>query len=137
MMPTEVRIGNLIQCETKQNQYIVEGWHLKPDEDDDCEFLRHSIGILLTEQLLYKLGFEPRNKSRGLGAIYDFKKHKDFENKERAWAYSMSVAFVKVKDGELVYLTCLANPTAHRIIYVHQLQNLYFALTEQELIYTP
>lgn len=154
MKPTELRFGNLVFQNAQLNEALIPNTtqpmrvlNIGPFE---VELLQNEInpatvkewikqpykkisGISITDERLLKFGFKYRNENRGLGAILDFKP-KDGEN---AWKYSMSVAFVHVKDDPTnIYLSVLAHPTAYRLKYVHQLQNLYYSLTEEELIYT-
>lgn len=90
--------------------------------------------IELTHDWLIKFGFEWRNESRGFGAILDFKPY-DEDERKGAWKYGKSIAMVHAEDNvHDIYFTVLANPTAHKIKYVHQLQNLYHALTGEELM---
>nr|WP_298660354.1 hypothetical protein [uncultured Flavobacterium sp.] len=92
--------------------------------------------IPLTEDILLRLGFEPRNEHKGIGAIYDY--DSKVENKEIKWKFEKSVAFVHDKnDINDVYLTVLAHPTAYKIKHLHQLQNLFYALTGEELTLNP
>lgn len=75
--------------------------------------------IPLTEDILLKCGFVYRNEHRGQGSILDLHN----EN----WKKGMSVAFMK--DGTLRVL----NHPQFDYLHLHQLQNLYFALTGDEL----
>lgn len=75
--------------------------------------------IPLTPEILEKCGFE---KDRSGFALPD----------------KMSLSFSIDKDGQ--YNACWEDRSLHlpyRIKYLHQLQNLYFAITGEELNYTP
>jgi hypothetical protein len=78
-------------------------------------------GIELSDDVLLRCGFKYRNEHRGQGAILDLHN----EN----WKKGMSVAFMK--DGILRVL----NHPQFDYKYLHQLQNLHYALTEDDLIY--
>lgn len=85
--------------------------------------------IPLTEEILGKCGFVYRNDHRGLGAIMDFVN----EEKDN-WKYNMSVAFQhETNNKDNIYLHFLQHSTPNNVKYLHQLQNLYFALTNEEL----
>lgn len=75
--------------------------------------------ILLTEHWLLKFGFEYRNENTGIGSILD-RKGQDYK----------SVSVGVLRDGEFKFLTTWHAP----LKWVHQLQNLYFALTGAELL---
>lgn len=129
----ELRIGNWVEIYDAPNIYKIENGFCQVEAmtihymqyKDDIKL----CGIPITEDILLKCGFEYRNENRGLGAILDFK-NKEFDN----WKYDMSVAFQHETDNkEIVYLHFLQHKTTNSIKYLHQLQNLYFALTQKEL----
>ena len=107
---TEVRIGNLVHTETG----VVQTIEFIDRDDKDGYF-----PIPLTEEWLLKFGFKKDTEGYTLGRfeIYHFhqKPESDFIT---AWGYSLSTNEMSIK-------------------YVHQLQNLYFALTGTELTYIP
>ena len=73
--------------------------------------------ILLTPQVLEKCGFKRDWHGYALDNIY-------------------SLSFSVTKNGE--FLACFGDKTVGVIVkHLHQLQNLYFALTGEELTYTP
>lgn len=131
MEANELRIGNLIEYfYPHEEEWGTLSVSIEDLEDVHKESFRP---IPLTEDWLLKMGFEYRNENKGIGAILDLKKHP--ENTEVAeWKFHKSVAFVHDKNDEKdVYVTMLSHPTAYKIYYIHQLQNLYFALTGKEL----
>jgi len=80
----------------------------------------HISGIPLTEEWLLKFGFEKKDGA-GLCGFY-----KDILwNKYICWAWSIDVGIEDKNGDELLSFI--------KIKYVHQLQNLYFALTGNEL----
>jgi hypothetical protein len=114
MQSKELRIGNWIshtpsKNETTDANFIVseinmfDGNTINGLESEDCE------PIPLTEKLFLKFGFEKRDSF--------------FEH----WNFGLSI----YKDGN--YFESDQLPMFIKLQYVHQLQNLYFALTGEEL----
>jgi hypothetical protein len=122
----ELRIGNWITVMgslptqvTAEHLYMMETY--KPIDPKEANYTEMTEPIPLTEEWLLKFGFAYRNEHRGEGAILDFKTDN--------WKTSLSVAFDYAKNGgDIAVLTC-----SRKIKYVHQLQNLYFSLTGEEL----
>ncbi len=136
METTELRIGNLVDWETSETtgepqiltiarivacsedgEIIVEFDDIKSDnpygyQDCNADDLRP---ILLTEKLIFKLGF----------AVYSIKKSYTifcrFGDPDNRINATKTGFYYKVYNGTI------------KIEYVHQLQNLYFALTGKEL----
>lgn len=107
MKATELRIGNLIFDNISEEPIIVDWVTIKVCylEDDVYE------PILLTEEWLIKFGFET-------DGITFWKSKADIGHFKDCFAY----------------IPCgLASQRRTEIKYVHQLQNLYFALTGEEL----
>jgi hypothetical protein len=117
MEVNELRKTNLIQDE-KNNIFMVDGI-----DCFNCKILTTSIyewfneglfePIPLTEEWLLRFGFEDKGK-------------KVFRIVNSGMNMSFSVAFTGIG-----YTPCQFS--SKRIEYVHQLQNLYFALTGEEL----
>ena len=115
MKANELRIGNLVYLVDKEKVWeILDGYEI--DKCDENPFTRP---IPLTEEWLLKFGFEIKldnfnwNAGIGINEIGDFKlalRHTD----NFGWFYKSRCTPIK---------------------YVHQLQNLYFALTGEELTY--
>ena len=76
----------------------------------------HCGGILLTEEILLKIGFEKINHIHGY-SFYSLSKSK--KNK----------CHIDIYDTQTKYMGYLVNHCE----YVHELQNLFFALTGKEL----
>jgi hypothetical protein len=123
---TDLRIGNLVY----HNDEIIEIKSLRPQDDDvNDEISFHSIyGIKLTEEWLVKFRFKkwgrddiPRTLSYEMDWIRIFP----------------SNSFCDFKGYGFMYYKPNENETTESAIviikYVHQLQNLYYALTGQEL----
>ena len=109
MKATELRLNNYIQhkdgVETVYSLLNIAGFQIN-DSFKDSNF----SGIPLNEEWLYKFGFEP---------LY-FK-----DNTELSFWTINGSGFLN-KDFKLIYFDVQIN-------HVHQLQNLYFALTGEEL----
>lgn len=124
MKANELRVGNLVSYH--ENISVVHGI-TDPDYGNGIHIhYEHTcIGcdekliepIPLTEELLLKFGFEE------YGDIHD-----NFMYKDWIW-YSLHAKCIDIRKGELQPWTLI--PLS--IKYVHQLQNLYFALTGDEL----
>lgn len=125
----DLRIGNLVYQDYVNRQVFVSGFWEQSDECwykyDDNEFrgpIQSFKGILLTEDWLIKFGF---NEKYG-GSYNRWLKRADNVN-----------VFVKLIDsedengklkGEFWY------DCGTHVKYVHQLQNLFYALTGEELL---
>lgn len=130
MQANELRIGNLIQLyrkpedkdktiETIKSVYYYDerSWYYA--EISDGFVVNIDTGILpieLTEEWLVKLGFSGVN-------VFSLKNNEWFLiwNKKNSFTYDHECYQIEIPDIELKY--------------VHQLQNLYFALTGKELVY--
>jgi len=130
MKANELRIGNLIIFDNLiSGEQIIEvtprffsslaGGRDFEDQKNNTELNNYYKPIPLTEEWLLKFGFEKGNKywHNGLGSNIFY----DLDNKYLRQAY-----------GTGVNITMFAI-SAMNIQYVHQLQNLYFALTGEEL----
>jgi len=145
MKTTELRIGNYVYYEhTTHVVYGIEGKNLytwwvndgKPNieyENEDGKQIENPYAdiidrhepIPLTEEWLLKLGFSPEGYKKGYIGI----EHK---------AGGMITDFVltypyKIGDFQKHFIWEHSKWKYNSIEYVHQLQNLFFALTEQEL----
>lgn len=131
----ELRIGNLVVFNTNSKPFpITADGILEIHKLGNTEMPFNYEPVPLTEGWLLKAGFAPRNEHRGIGAIYDYG-HKGHEDD---WKFSKSVSFIHDKNDENdIYLHFLQHQTALKIKYLHQLQNLYFSLTGEELTITP
>jgi len=120
MKANELRIGNLVnktEQTIRSSRLGISIW----DEYDwyaigDCiDSLEYYEPIPLTEEWLLKFGFEKINVN------------------ERYWVKSVCLIHQRHDEG-LDYLPSPFGPVI-KYEYVHQLQNLYFALTGEELEY--
>lgn len=105
MKANELRIGNLVYCPEMDTNDYVSKTHF------NCPELYEPIP--LTEEWLLKFGFDV---SVGWAEKDDFKMGQpDDDWINELWSIRYEKKYVKIQ-------------------YVHQLQNLYFALTGQELV---
>lgn len=112
MENTELRIGNW--CQTKEEGYcqIINGWQL----DEGYEL----FPIPLTPEMLEKCGF--KKETRG--------------NYSSSWNVYLMENFNLHQSGGFANPQYWKITTVYNcppIIHLHQLQNLYFALTGEEL----
>lgn len=126
MKANELRIGNLVNDEETthivvgvDNYYVKSYWHKDIKEETLYETPISQIKpIILTEEWLIKFGFERNNLDENNTWLNLKYRYLNFSSDE-------SVNFNKV------YLSL--NKMDITCKYVHQLQNLYFALTGEEL----
>jgi hypothetical protein len=109
MKAEELRIGNFIYND--RNEIFKVNWITEIIES------RQSTAIPLTEEWLLKFGFE-----RWAIKAWAIK----------GWAIKGKISIYK-QDGVFWYIAHSGNEVC--LEYVHQLQNLYFALTGEELKY--
>jgi hypothetical protein len=115
MKANELRIGNLLNHNNGSmvGSFIVGLIHLE-DIIKENPHAREYEPIPLTEEWLLRLGFEKPAHSWN-GKIFHLSQ----------WdAYPLNWCVAMDKNGAVI---------VHKLKYVHQLQNLYFALTNEEL----
>jgi hypothetical protein len=119
MKATELRIGNWVNGEFINGEFLLSQI-FRIDGNDDCSGLEP---IPLTTELLEKCGFV-RSQDEDENSLTLINGRKTFK-------------WVEGNDDDyfLIYQTdCgLDYNTAFELEYLHQLQNLYFALTGEEL----
>lgn len=109
----ELRIGNIVSfLGTKVKVKTIE---------PDTNVIKMYEPIPLTEEILLKCGFEKRQESE---AFYYF----GYGENPMTRDWMLCLKYFK-DDNKFFYLNGY-----FKIIYVHQIQNLYFALTNEELI---
>jgi hypothetical protein len=115
----ELRIGNLVISPSLNEITVNARWILEQHQCDlsNCEYLQP---IPITEEWLLKLGFE-------MVYISEFRT-KLTHKKEHFIGYDLSHVSDKSMEGFTWYGRYITD-----IKYIHQLQNLYFALTQKEL----
>ena len=120
MKATELRIGNLLQVNGKiysVAKLTKSGCRLQPLDDSEVE-AGNIEPIPLTEDLLLKLGFEE--------CFTGFFEKADFLFDIQYDGYPRKYELIFDANDGLCY-------HKKEIKYVHQLQNLYYALTGEEL----
>jgi hypothetical protein len=118
MKANELRIGNWLYSGITKEDFIIDGYDiLNIDEGDDDGKTKP---IKLTEEWLVKFGFEKRI-TVGHSVQYFIGKNPVTHD----WLFD-----ILWLEG---YSTPFYRNGFHKIKHVHQLQNLYFALTGEEL----
>lgn len=139
----ELRVGNIVTDEFYQsfktiytvNSINKDGINLEIEDDGNWpEMASHFMvpekkfselmGIPITEEWLLKLGFEKTDGHDN----WNFKSHEIFKYKNLFKVGKLDNRFYWYNQVDDDYYSCM-----HPIKYVHQLQNLFFALTGQEL----
>ena len=121
MEAKDLRIGNYIQFKANKLPLKVRTNHIQNIEDDFHSDIVEPIEI--TEEWLLKLGLE--RKSQGEEFVW-VANHYMFANPDFGWYFKFK------RNGFLSF--CYGELFVKDVKSVHQLQNLYFALTEDELI---
>jgi len=137
MKPNELRIGNFIATDNENTPLRVESIE---DRENNLYYVKAATiegfvgrkgsfpvpvlkGIVLTEEWLIKFGFQNLETKDGVGFYLP-----DFMFFE-LWKKNADMGFfqfVRIVKG-VVYLL------SKKLKYVHELQNLYFSMTEHEL----
>jgi len=134
----ELRIGNWVQDEQGIIQYVYRLWkggaELAEDENggDDLDYTEDEIfEILITEEWLVKFGFTKviyDDEQHGYGTEYHLEVSSDiFLNYSDDFSLAIFESKTSMKDSFGII------PKWGSIKTVHGLQNLYFALTGEEL----
>ena len=131
MTQTELRIGNFVSAKTTSESFNIiseigdggsgRGWYVRLENVNHGVWLEHDgrfliEGIEITEEWLLKFGFKNKNGQNR----YELK-HIGMVLLNDSVCVTMYDAYNEV-DNSLVLLN-----------YIHQLQNLYFALVGSEL----
>jgi hypothetical protein len=122
MKANELRIGNLVMYSNNSSIFTVSGLHVfGMDCFDDIEetYIEYDQfeGIPLTEEWILKFGFEVNRQTKEDNNI---------------WRCSCTEGYFEVE--QIIGFFLLDNHCyGTQIKYVHQLQNLYFALINEEL----
>lgn len=134
MTQTELRIGNFVSAKTTSESFNIiseigdggsgRGWYVRLENVNHGVWLEHDgrfliEGIEITEEWLVKLGFE---KQKGIYRSF-------YQSNDNNY---LSICF---DDDRYYFMDVNEDPSFSGFNYVHQLQNLYFALTGTELDY--
>jgi len=118
----ELRISNLIKRRSVDDILVVDLKILESIQRQGFLF----VGIPLTEEWLLKFGFD-REVGESESGILTYQKY--FNNEHLGiWYYPDKVYDFQINVDKFF-------KTLTKLKYVHQLQNLYFALTGEELTY--
>lgn len=127
MKATDLRIGNLVNYNGKEISIspigLNELFYIGDNFADSKIEKREYLPISLTEEWLYKFGFENNYESK-------FRKTYDLLIKERCWHFSYT------KENENPLISSFFEVKGMRLdmpTYVHQLQNIFFAIENIEL----
>ena len=133
MKANELRIGNLVWVNLSNEVYEVLylddteiGLMNRLDRIKDIS-IEKVFPIPITEELLAKFGFEKHGEFGEYYRIFNKGLIIDIEDTNNEF-----IVWVRIGDDILKPLLEVGYPIAY-IQYVHQLQNLYFALTGEEL----
>lgn len=152
MKETELRIGNLVivdneKCHPhlKDMPLAINGISPRPDNNHNpthsiglqhieqepnkyyesySQFLKFVKPITLTEEWLVKFGFAEKESVSGFNYFYKYFKQSDTKGCEQDSKFSLG------RKGTEVFIN---SKWICGVQYVHQLQNLFFALTLKEL----
>lgn len=138
MRVNELRIGNLVKSPMGNVKVggVIEGKHpyiIVKDSDSVIVWLRDCEPIRLTEDILLKCGFKniphftvTDSKTLDIGRGRNLSIG-DAEN------CNQMMFIQSIHSGKITDLVCVHNYDYNGWLYLHQLQNLYFALTGEEL----
>lgn len=133
MKASELRIGNLVQYGGVVNKvYLISHNYFQVESTDIPTFTanknRAAEPIPLTEEWLLRLGFTKPNDWHCYKLVIG---DDELQNLESSLQVSFEgCGFVQICWGGI-------NAYSAQVKYVHQLQNLYFALTGEELTLNP
>jgi hypothetical protein len=123
MKASELRIGNLIYQDGEVTEVLrLNSTTINSSGEDDCS------GIPLTEEWLIRAGFELSYTGS------DFKNYRK-EGFDQLADYG--VQCVVLKEKHPAYLKCGYYENEIDCQYIHQLQNLFYCLTGEELTINP
>jgi hypothetical protein len=117
----ELRIGNWIRIRESDTKVQVEAYMLAISELSNCQ------PIPLTPEILEKCGFEKQESADQYGWYLGAGR------RCLCWCYS-DIVSLEFKKCQSDYSDTLFDFSCK---YLHQLQNLYFALTSEELTFKP
>jgi len=139
MKPNELRIGNIVMRKSFMHESTPEGklfyqTIITPNDIQACLISpEHFNPIPLTEEWLVKLGLIKENftdkVAEDLGE--EFRKP-DIDEDGNVWYYWVKGLFnLEIQNNGEIWFEIYSH--YKHLEYVHQLQNLYFILTDEEL----
>jgi hypothetical protein len=135
MKANELRLGNLLNHNNGSmvGSFIVGLIHLE-DIIKKNSHAREYEPIPLTEEWLLKFGFE---KSQEQWYTIKYFTDCDLATEQMAITYNLSsnrcAVFDAIEETDIVNILSYPIYTSKKVLYVHELQNIYFALTKKEL----
>jgi len=130
MRAEELRGGNWIKIRPKNSdkpwRYIQVDSSVLAVLEGKRESHFEYAPIPITEEILLKAGFEYYGENNGANPMILYKRYFDF-------AIYPPCHFYREKHWHLSVHESIVGNKSLNILYVHQLQNLYFAVTEAEL----
>jgi hypothetical protein len=129
MKANELRVGNYVKGIGHNISWLVDGVDTYYIYSSNAWRLLSSFeGIPLSQKWLEKFGFEDIDLNMS-GSNWLVKEQKGI------WRQAIRIAYSEKSEEWSLTLECVSPPTLSisRLKYVHQLQNLYFALTGKEL----
>ena len=141
----ELRIGNFVnvlmyKCDGYEIYQISEIRKYAISDVNDLSFQYESVEpIPLTEEWLLKFGFEKCNTSRIITSYSKSISWSGGDYKTISVCPDLGNQYIYLRHGELNgsrdddNLICIFNGDVNGALYVHGLQNLYFALNGKEL----
>lgn len=134
MKANELRIGNILEFSNgiQPSKTVRVGRRFFSSaaiekEDNDFEVTPYYRPIVLTEELIFKAGFSDKDYKRGYIG-------KDFKSGSMTLDFVLSKPLTK-GEWNKHYTFDLIGSKFVNLEYVHQLQNIYFALTGEELTF--
>ena len=131
MKANELRIGNLYNQFGNIHQvngHIISELEKAPQGQLWCK------PIPLTEEWLLKFGFE---KSQEQWYTIKYFTDCNLATEQMAITYNLSsnrcAVFDAIEETDIVNILSYPIYTSKKVLYVHELQNIYFALTKKEL----
>lgn len=128
MKATELRIGNFVDRENSGHLLEITKEHLYYWDKFKCVL----FPMRLTEEWLLKFGFEKHKN--GYTWFLEKDCNGDLRTSEDHDEDMLDSFSIDMEDVNVFYFNGISKMPDIQIRFVHQLQNLYFALTEEELI---
>ena len=127
----ELRIGNWVKLNDQEDGKLVKFKYFSEDlrvaffyKEAMGEFTANIAGIELSPEILEKCGLKNGNSELDRNVFYSTNKH-------------LAQFSVNISGSFGIYVGVFIALRSVHLEYLHQLQNLYFALTGEELNYTP
>lgn len=138
MKTNELRIGNWIKYEDKPVQVLQLSAMMIFCQRDENQFLVNCEPkvfqpIELTEEVLLKIGFKKETRMSSILYYLDYEINEDENIRVRYVIYnSNALPLLRITSPSPIILECY-ELTKRGIKYLHELQNIYYCLTGNEL----